>query len=117
MSLSYVIIVPIFMLALMVVAQAAVWFLARSVALSAARQGADAARVENAPPGVGVPAARSFAESAAPGFLLRPRASAAGSTAETIQIRVSGRVPTLVPGMHLRVSQIVQVPVERFTTP
>jgi TadE-like protein len=117
MTLSYVIIVPIFFLSLMIIAQAGVWYLARSAALAAARQGADAARVEHGAAGAGPPAALSFVNSAAHGFLIRARASDHGSTAETIVIRVSGAVPTLVPGMHLRVSQVAQAPVERFTAP
>jgi hypothetical protein len=117
MTLSYVIIVPIFFLGLMVVAQAGVWYLARSAALAAARQGADAARVERGAASAGPPAALSFVNSAAHGFLIRARATDLGSTPQTIVIRVSGGVPTLVPGMHLHVSQVAQAPVERFTTP
>jgi hypothetical protein len=117
MTLSYVIIVPIFLLGLMVVAQAGVWYLARSAALAAARQGADAARVDRGTAAAGPPAALSFVSSAAHGFLTGARASDRESSPQTIVISVSGAVPTLVPGMHLHVSQVVQAPVERFTTP
>ena len=113
-TLSYVIIVPVFMAGLMVIAQSAVWYLARQTALDAARQGADAARALNAPPGAGTRAAVDFARAAAPGFLLLPAASAAGSTAATVRIRVTGRVPSLVPGLTLTVSEVVMAPVERF---
>ena len=47
--LSYVAVLPFVFLFLMVVIQAAFWFLARDTALAAARQGADAARALNAP--------------------------------------------------------------------
>ena len=57
LPLSYVIIVPVFLLALMVITQAAMWFLARSAALAAARQGADAARVQPVSLAAGVSAA------------------------------------------------------------
>jgi hypothetical protein len=117
LTLSYVIILPSFLLVIMIMAQGAVWFLARSTALAAARQGADAARVAQAPPGAGPGAAVAFAEHAAPGFLLGAQASAAGSNGRTVQITVTGRVPTLVPGLQLTVSQTAQAPVERFTTP
>lgn len=117
MTLSYVIIVPVFMAAIMVIAQAAVYYLARSAALAAARQGADAARVHPARLGAGPREAVAFIRSAAPGYLLSPRASARGSTPVTVRITVTGRVPTIVPGMNLEVSQAAQAPVERFTTP
>ncbi|HEY1619395.1 MAG TPA: pilus assembly protein [Streptosporangiaceae bacterium] len=115
MTLSYVIIVPVFMAAIMVIAQAAVWYLAKSAALAAARQGVDAARVPHSSVAAGVRAARGFAESSAPGFLLNPRASGTGGN--TIVITVTGKVPSLVPGLPINVSQDAQAPRERFTTP
>jgi hypothetical protein len=57
----------------------------------------------------------AFARHAAPGFLLGPTASSAGSSAATVTIRVSGRIPSLVPGMVITVSEVVTAPVERFT--
>ena len=115
LTLSYVIIVPVFLAGIMVIAQACVWYLARETAISAARQGADVARTAHPPPGRGAQAAVAFARQAASGFLLGPSASAAGSSAATVRIRVSGRVPSLVPGMELTVSEVVTAPVERFT--
>lgn len=117
MTLSYVIIVPVFLAAIMVIAQAAVWYLARSAALAAARQGVDAARILNSSTAAGRSAAVRFAHSSAPGYLLGPAASSQGSTASTIVITVSGRVPSIVPGLPIDVSQVAQAPVERFTTP
>ena len=115
--LSYVIVVPALMAALMIVVQASLWFLAREAALAAARQGADAARVLHAPAGAGPGAALAFARSSASGYLLHPRASAAGSSAATVSITVTGRVPDLIPGLPIKVSQTAVAPVEQFTTP
>ena len=115
LTLSYVVIMPAFLAAILVVAQACVWYLARETAIAAARQGADVARTAHPPPGRGVQAAVVFARRTAPGFLLDPTASATGSSAATVTIRVNGRVPTLVPGMALTVSEVVTAPVERFT--
>ena len=117
LTLSYVIIVPVFLLSLMVIAQAAMWFLARSAALAAARQGVDAARVQGASAGAGTTAALTFAQTSAAGYLLSPAASTGGSSATTIVITVTGRVPSLVPGVPITVSQVAQAPAERFTTP
>lgn len=115
--LSYVIIVPVFMAALMVIVQGSLWYLAREAALAAARQGADAARVLNAPPDAGRQAALAFARSAASGYLLDPSATSLGSTPRTVEITVSGQVPAIVPGLPINVSQTAQAPVEQFTTP
>jgi Flp pilus assembly protein TadG len=115
LTLGYVIIVPAFLAAIMVIVQASVWYLARETAIAAARQGADVARTAHPPPGQGIAAAIIFASQAAPGFLMRPSASAAGSSAQTVQITVSGRVPSLVPGMVITVREVVTAPVERFT--
>lgn len=117
LSLSYVLVFPAFLLAILTVAQAAFWYLARQTALSAARQGVDAARVQDAPAGAGPGAAVAFARSAGPAFLIGPSASDQGSTAQTIQIQVQGQVVSIIPGVHWRVSQVAQAPVEQFTTP
>ena len=117
LTLSYVIIVPVFLMAVMVIAQASLWFLARQAALAAARQGANAARVSGAPPGAGPSAAMAFARSAASGYLLSPSATGAGSTPATIQIRVTGQVPSIVPGLVVKVTEAAQAPVEKFAAP
>ena len=115
--LSYLIIVPVFMLAVMVIVQGALWYLAREAALAAARQGADAARVPGASAGAGAQAALTFARTASSGYLIGPSASSGGSSATTVQIRVTGHVPTFVPGLAISVSQVVQAPTEKFTAP
>lgn len=115
LTLAYVIIVPVFLAATMVIVQASAWYLARETAIAAARQGADVARTAHPPPGQGIAAAIIFASQAAPGFLLRPSASAAGSSAQTVRITVSGWVPSLVPGIVIKVREVVTAPVERFT--
>jgi hypothetical protein len=115
--LSYIIIVPVFMLAVLVIIQASLWYLAREAALAAARQGADAARLPGAAAGAGPAAALTFARTSASGYLLDPGASASGTTPATVQITVTGHVPTFVPGLVIDVSQAVQAPVEQFAVP
>ena len=115
--LSYVIVIPVFMLAVMVMVQASLWYLARQAALAAARQGADAARADNAQPDAGREAALRFARTAASAYLRNPAAVVSLTAGQTIQVKVSGSVPSLVPGVVIDVSQVVQAPVEQFTTP
>ena len=114
LTLSYVLVVPAFLLGIMTVVQASVWYLARETALAAARHGADVARTSKPPPGAGAQAAVAFARSAAPGFLTRVSASSGGSTATTVRIAVSGQVPSLVPGAVITITEVVTAPVERF---
>jgi hypothetical protein len=114
MTLSYVIILPVFLAGIMTIAQVSVWYLARQAALAAARHGADVARTANPPPGSGAQAAVAFAMSAAPGFLLSPSASIQISANHTVTVTVTGQAPSLVPGLPISVSEVVTAPVERF---
>lgn len=113
LTLSYVAVLPFVFLFLMVIIQAAFWFLARDAALAAARQGADAARAEGASRAAGPAAALAFARQAGTGYLQDPAASAGGS-ATTVSITVRGHAPTFVPGLVVRVSETVQAPAEEF---
>jgi hypothetical protein len=110
-----VIVFPAFLFALLVVVQAAMWFMARDIALAAARQGADAARAYGAPADAGPGAALIFIRSHGSGLLSGAIASSDGSTARTVQIKVTGRAPSLIPGLPIKVSETVQEPAERFT--
>jgi hypothetical protein len=101
----------------MVIVQTSLWYLARQAALAAARQGVDAARVLDAPLGAGQSAALAFARSSASGYLLAPSATTAGSSLATVEVTVRGRVPSLVPGIVIKVRQVARAPVEQFTTP
>jgi len=120
--LSYLIVVPVFMLAVMVIVQSALWYLAREAALAAARQGVDAARVPGAAAGAGTQAALAFVRNDASGYLLGASASmtgtsAAAGTSATIQVTVTGHIPTFVPGLVINISQAVQAPAEKFVAP
>src|SRR6266576_3583731 len=75
LTLSYVIIVPVFLAALLFIAQFALWYLAREAALAAARQGTDAARQFSASRQAGPETAGEFARRHGAGFLLSPAGS------------------------------------------
>jgi Flp pilus assembly protein TadG len=116
LSLSYLIIVPVFLLALMAITQTAMWYLARSAALAAARQGVDAARVQPVSLVAGRKAAKHFARTSAAGYLIHPHATSV-ETGNTIVVTVTGGVPSLVLNYPITVSEVAEAPVERFTTP
>src|SRR5215469_2663454 len=112
LTLSYVLVVPVFLLGIMTIVQASMWYLARETALAAARHGADVARTSKPPPGAGAAAARAFAQSGGPGFLTGVSATSRGSTATTVTITVSGQAPSLV-FWSIKVTEVVTAPVER----
>src|SRR5215469_1645267 len=114
-TLSYVIIVPVFLLAILVVVQASVLYLAKQTALAAARHGADVARTARPPAGAsaGAAAAIAFARSAGPGFLTGVSATSGGTPA-TVRVTVSGQAVSVIPGTTFRVTEVVTAPVERF---
>jgi Flp pilus assembly protein TadG len=113
LTLSYVVVLPVVFFFLMVVVQAAFWFLAKDAALTAARQGADAARALGSSVSAGPTAALTFARQAGSGYLLDPSASATGS-ATTVSVTVTGSVPSFVFGLPIHVSETVQAPIEQF---
>ncbi|HUA42174.1 MAG TPA: TadE/TadG family type IV pilus assembly protein [Streptosporangiaceae bacterium] len=114
LTLSYVAVMPFVFLLIMLLIQASLWFLAREAALAAARQGADVARVMDAPRAAGSAAALAFARQAGQGYLEDPVASATGGSGPTISVTVSGHVPSFVPGLIVHVSETVQAPAEEF---
>jgi Flp pilus assembly protein TadG len=114
LTLSYVAVLPFLFLFIMVLIQASFWFLARNAAVAAARQGADAARAVYGTRAAGPAAALAFARQAGQGYLEDPQATATGSTGTTISITVTGQVPSFVPGLVIRVSEMVQAPAEEF---
>ncbi|MFE5614176.1 TadE/TadG family type IV pilus assembly protein [Streptomyces sp. NPDC056524] len=96
--------------------QVGLYFHARKVAQSAARQGVEAGRQFGASEGDGVAQAQTFLNRF--GSSVRGASvSSSGSTAEEIRITVRGSVATLVPGLTLDVVQHADAPIERWTNP
>ncbi|AWL36618.1 MULTISPECIES: TadE/TadG family type IV pilus assembly protein [Streptomyces] len=96
--------------------QVGLYYHARKVAQSAARQGIETGRQLGSTPGDGVAQAQTFLARFG-GSVQGPSVSSAGSTTEKIRITVRGRVATLVPGLTLDVVQHADAPTERWTTP
>ncbi|MDH2392221.1 TadE/TadG family type IV pilus assembly protein [Streptomyces sp. HNM0663] len=96
--------------------QVGLYYHARKVAQSAARQGVEAGRQFGASEGDGVAQAQTFLNRFG-GSVQEPSVSSAGSTTEEIRITVRGSVATLVPGLTLDVVQHADAPIERFTQP
>jgi hypothetical protein len=101
--------------------QGALFFYGRSVALQAAREGVsqlrlaqDVATYKDISGGV-VANTEGFAHEVGREALLDPTATTEyDDVAGRVQVTVTGTVITLVPGLHLRVTQTAEGPVERF---
>ncbi|NGN63209.1 pilus assembly protein [Streptomyces sp. A7024] len=107
---------PIVLLLILVSVQAALYFHARQVALTAAKQGVEAGRSKTSSPAQGAATSREFL--ARFGNSVRNSGvSTAGSTAAEVRIDVTGSVTSLIPGVELDVSQHAAAPRERWTNP
>lgn len=120
MSLSLAIVFPVVLLLLLLVVQAALLWYDRQVALTAAREGVDAGRVQSSATDGEKNAA---AERQARDFLDRQgvhgyAVRTDGSTAETVRVTVELTPPLLIPGLRApTVTQFAEAPRERFVAP
>jgi Flp pilus assembly protein TadG len=96
--------------------QVGLYYHARKVAQSAARQGVDAGRQFGAGQADGITQAQQYLARYG-GSVKGAQVSSSGSTAEEIRITVTGDVATLVPGLTLHVTQHADGPIERWTNP
>lgn len=111
------IVFPFVIVLTVVVVQAAMWFHARNVALTAAREGFAAARTYQSPEGAGAARARETLGRIAGDSLRGPTVSTAGSTDTDVRVTVTGSAPSMLPGLSgLSVSQSASAPRERWTT-
>ncbi|MGW3681242.1 TadE/TadG family type IV pilus assembly protein [Streptomyces prasinus] len=116
-SIQMAIVYPFVLLAAIAVIQASMWYYARQIALTAAREGVTAARAYQASPADGVAQAREVLGRTA-GDSLRSPAVTVGSTGERIRIQVSGTAQSMIPGIPgLTITQSASGPVERWTVP
>ncbi|MFB9547024.1 TadE family protein [Micromonospora sagamiensis] len=109
------VVMPAVLLLLFGSIQVAAWFLARSTAMHAAQSGVNAQRVHQAPAGAGVERATAFL-AAAGDWLADPKLTCA-TTATEVTCTVTGTSISVVPGVHLTVSQTAHGTVERWTEP
>ncbi|WP_031488045.1 TadE family protein [Streptomyces bicolor] len=117
-SIQMAIVYPFILLATIAVIQVSMWYYARSIALTAAREGLTAARAYQASPADGTAKAQDVLERSAGDSLLGYSVSTAGSTAERVRVQVTGTAQSMIPGVAgLRVSQSASGPVERWTLP
>ncbi|MGY9067015.1 TadE family protein [Streptomyces sp. CAS3] len=116
-SIQMAIVFPFVLLATVAVVQTSMWYYARQIALTAAREGATAARAYQSSPADGSARAQAVLERAAGGSLSGYSVSAS-SDGQRVRVRVSGTALSMIPGLSgLRVTQSASGPVERWTVP
>ncbi|WP_454314461.1 TadE family protein [Streptomyces phaeoluteigriseus] len=116
-SIQMAIVYPFVLLATIAVVQASMWYYARQIALTAAREGLTAARAYQASPADGTARAHEVLERAA-GDSLRGYSVSVTSNGQRVQVQVSGTAMSMIPGVSgLQVSQSASGPVERWTVP
>lgn len=113
LTLGYVIVFPAVLLVIMVIVQASLYYMAHSLSLSAARQGADTARAYGSTNGAGASAALTMISQDGSAMLADPRVVVT-RTVTTVQVTVTGQAWSVVPGLPTAVSETVQEPVERL---
>ena len=116
-SIQMAIIFPFVLLATVAVIQASMWYYARQIALTAAREGLTAARSYESNPADGAARARDVLDRTA-GDSLRGYSVFVGSDGQRVRVQVSGTALSMIPGLSgLQVTQSASGPVERWTVP
>lgn len=117
-SIESTIVFPFIILLTIAVVQACMWYHARNIAMTAAREGATAGSRYEQTPADGAARSWSTLHRIAGDSLRGPGVSTSGSTAQTVRVTVTGTAVSMLPGMpDLRVSQSASSPRERWTTP
>ncbi|WP_336621297.1 TadE/TadG family type IV pilus assembly protein [Streptomyces sp. DH10] len=116
-AIQMAIVFPFVLLATVAVIQASMWYYARQIALTAAREGLTAARAYESSTADGAAQGRDVLGRTA-GDSLRGYSVSVSSDGERVRVEVSGTALSMIPGLSgLQVSQSASGPVERWTVP
>ncbi|WP_370592613.1 TadE family protein [Streptomyces sp. NBRC 109706] len=119
-AIEFVVLTPVMFFMIFGAVQFALYSFAEHVAKAAAQAGARTARAEaEADPSGWADSAEAkaydYIRQLGPGLFESPPDVEASQPAEfTVRVEVSGRVPSIVPGMNLTVTAASEGPVERF---
>ncbi|MGW7824653.1 TadE/TadG family type IV pilus assembly protein [Streptomyces puniciscabiei] len=116
-SVQMAIVFPFVLLATVAVIQVSMWYYARQIALTAAREGVSAARAYQSSPADGAAQARNVLGRTA-GDSLSGYSVSVSSDGQRVRVQVSGTALSMIPGVPgLQVTQSASGPVERWTVP
>ncbi|MFC1419565.1 TadE family protein [Streptacidiphilus cavernicola] len=116
MSISLAMVFPLVFALILLTVQGALWWYDRQIALSAARQGSEAASSFQADPDAGETAANLFLDQVGDGLTER-RVTVSPVTADSVTVTstVTVRTQSLLPFLPgILITQTVVAPVERF---
>lgn len=112
--MEYAITLPAYMMLLMLIVQTAIYFHAEHITAAAAAEAVATAGVDGGTGDNGRAEATRILSATASGFLLNPAVEVTrDQTLATV--RISGRVVSLLPFVHLTASSIAHGPVEKLT--
>ncbi|MDF5758422.1 TadE family protein [Spongiactinospora sp. TRM90649] len=114
-TLEATVIYPAVLLLILLTVNVAMWFHARSIALSAAQEGLRAGRAHGTDLAAGRAAARNFIRQTGGSFLTSSSVRAE-RTRDSVQVVVTGRAISLIPLFDLGVEQVARAPLERWTS-
>ena len=118
-AIEFVFLTPVLFFMIFATVQFGMYFFADHVAQAAAQAGARKARddADADPSGWSDKAtgtARDYIHQLGPNLLDSPTVRARKTDATTVQVRVTGKVPSVFPGMKFTVHAVSQGPIERF---
>src|SRR4051794_25511254 len=115
-TLEAVFTVPVIMLMILGIVQAGMWWYARQVALTAAQEGARAARAYEASNADGAAKANSYLSQVdgGTGSILNDPQISVRRSGDTVTVEVRGHVVTLVPGLSVSIDVTSTGPAEVF---
>ncbi len=108
-----VVAMPLLLLLLGLIIQGAVWFHAAHVAQAAADRALDAARGYPASAVAGQERGQASIAALGPNILLDPQVTVV-RTATQVEVRITARTPSVLPGVSLPVTVVRTAPVEAF---
>ncbi|WP_406207099.1 pilus assembly protein [Kitasatospora sp. NBC_01560] len=119
MSLSLAIVFPVVLVLILLVVQTSMWWYYRQVALTAAREGVDAGRVQGGQEdGVkNEAAARQARDFLGRQGIRQYDVRTNDSTAERIRVTVEVKAPSVLPFLKSPLVQSAEAPRERFVAP
>ncbi|WP_194891975.1 TadE/TadG family type IV pilus assembly protein [Catenulispora pinisilvae] len=112
--MQYAITLPAYMALLMLIVQAAIYFHAEHITAAAAAEAVTTAGVDGGTEDNGRDEATRILSATASGFLLNPAVEVSRDQ-DLATVRISGRVVSLLPFIHLTASSVAHGPVERLT--
>jgi Flp pilus assembly protein TadG len=112
-TVSLVIVLPVFFLAVLIAVEFALWSHAAAIARNAANQGATAAAAFGSTPAEARRSAVAFIDATGKAALAHPAIRVA-ATANTVSVTVSGRPQMIIPWIDPQVSSTSVQEVQRF---